>query len=138
VPRAGRGRATALALAVVVAVTIPFVLWNPHELLRDVVMAQFVQPFRPDGLSWLSAWQRWRGTAPGAWLGFAMAGVGLAIGLRRRPSLATAACTAAAAFLLLVLFNKQAFCNYYWLVVGLLASASTYEPAGSTSDEMAQ
>jgi len=25
--------------------------------------------------------------------------------------------------MMLVLFNKQAFCNYYWLAVGLLCAA---------------
>ncbi len=31
---------------------------------------------------------------------------------------------AATAFLLFVLFNRQAFFNYYWLVIGLLAAAT--------------
>jgi hypothetical protein len=30
----------------------------------------------------------------------------------------------AAVWLVLVAFNKQAFCNYYWLAVGLLCGAT--------------
>jgi len=40
-----------------------------------------------------------------------------------RRSLAGSALVAASTFLLHVLFNKQAFMNYYWLVVGFLASS---------------
>ena len=37
----------------------------------------------------------------------------------------------AGAWLAIVLFNKQAFCNYYWLVVGLLCAATAASTAAS-------
>ena len=48
----------------------------------------------------------------------------LAVGIRRELSLDQGVLTGAAAWLTLVLFNKQAFCNYYWLAVGLLCAAT--------------
>ena len=38
---------------VVAALNLPFLLWNPHEFIRAVVVYQFVQPFRTDSLSYL-------------------------------------------------------------------------------------
>lgn len=124
-PRAGVWKAALLAVALVLATFLPFALWDPRELWNDVAVAQLLQPFRMDALSWLAAWARWRGgDPPSAAIGFAGAAGALALGLRRRPTLRQAALSAAAAFVVLVLFNKQAFCNYYWLAAGLLASAS--------------
>ncbi len=128
-PRGGRRKAGLLAVGLVAATVAPFALWNARELWRDVVVAQFLQPFRMDALSWLVAWARWRGGTPSAAIGFAAAGLALAAGLRGPVSPRRAAATAGAAFLLLLLFNKQAFCNYYWLAAGLLASASAVDDA---------
>jgi hypothetical protein len=52
-----------------------------------------------------------------------VAGGALAILLRRTATVAQAVLAGASAWLLLVLLNKQAFCNYYWLAVGLLCAA---------------
>jgi hypothetical protein len=125
-PRPGRWKAWAGAVALAAATFVPFAIWNPGELWNDVVVCQFLQPFRRDALSWLAAWSRWQGTTPSAAIGFALAGVVLVLGISRERSLRRAAATGAVAFLVFVLFNKQAFCNYYWLVVGLLASASAF------------
>lgn len=127
VPRDGLKKAAALALAVAAATALPFAVWNFGELWRDVVVAQFLQPFRDDALSWLAAFARWTGRRLPSAVGFAAAGAVLAAGLRRRLSLQQAATVAGAAFLFLVLFNKQAFCNYYWLASGLFASAAALE-----------
>ena len=127
-PRPGARKAALAASAIAAATVVPFALWNAGELWHDLAVAQVLQPFRMDALSWLAAWARWRGgTPPSAAFGFVAAALALALGLRRRPDLLRGALTAATAFLMLVLFNKQAFCNYYWLAAGLLASASVLE-----------
>ena len=133
-PRGGRLRAAFLAASVLAVTLLPFWLWNPAEFWRDVVVTQFLQPFRRDALSWLAAWARWRGGTPSTAIGFAAAGVAVAAGLRARPSLVQAAATASSAFLLFLLFNKQAFCNYYWLAAGLLAATAALEPAAPADD----
>jgi hypothetical protein len=126
-PRRARWRSVSIASSVTLATLLPFVLWDPGEFWHDVVAMQVQQPFRFDALSWLVpiavALQR---PISAAW-GFVGAGVLLALLLRPGASLAQVVRVAAAAFLTLVLFNKQAFCNYYWLAVGLLLFATVLE-----------
>lgn len=124
----GWQKAAASAAVVLGVLVVPFLLWSPGELWRDLLVAQLEQPFRADALSWLAAWASFQGGEPPAIIGFVLAAlvVGAGFLVRRTAPHATAgaAITAAAAFLFFVLFNKQAFCNYYWLIVALLASAS--------------
>lgn len=115
-------RHSLVGLAVAAAIALPFFLWNPHEFWRDVVVAQFLQPFRPDALSLLAGFARWTGRQLPSALGFAAAAAVLWFG-RRRP----VAQQAAAAFLFLLLGSKQAFCNYYWLASGMFAAAAAQE-----------
>ena len=126
-PRRARWRSVSMAAGVALATLLPFVLWDPQEFWHDVVAMQVQQPFRFDALSWLVpiavALQR---PLSAAW-GFVGVGILLALLLRPGASLAQVVRVAAAAFLTLVLFNKQAFCNYYWLVVGLLLFATALE-----------
>jgi hypothetical protein len=123
-PRAGRGRALLAALVVPALSLVPFALWDFRELWSDLMLAQLSQPFRFDALSLLALWGRAGGATPRALalLGFAAAGLVLVFALRRRPPLWQAALAGAAAFLWLVLLNKQAFCNYFWLADSLLAA----------------
>jgi hypothetical protein len=124
-PTRGRRCAALIGLALVAALTVPFAVWNARELWRDLVVAQVLQPFRMDALSWLAAWARKTGAPPpSAAIGFLLSGAVLGAGIWRQRALAGAAVTAGAAFVVFLLFNKQAFCNYYWLAVGVLASAS--------------
>jgi hypothetical protein len=127
-PRAGRGKAFCAALVVPVLTIVPFAWWDFRELWRDLVLAQIYQPFRMDALSLLALWARAGGVPRRAFalLGFAAAGLVLLLALRRRPSLRQATVAAAAAFLWLVLLNKQAFCNYLWLATSLLAAVCAF------------
>jgi hypothetical protein len=122
-PRAGRGRAFIAALVVPVLTLAPFALWDFRELWRDLILAQMYQPFRMDALSLLALWGRAGGATPRALalVGFAAAGLVLFFTLRRRSTILRSTVAAAAAFLWLVLLNKQAFCNYLWLAASLLA-----------------
>lgn len=130
VPVTVRGRALAIAAAVAAAIYLPFVLWDPAALWRGVVGFQLAQPFRPDALSWAAAVVSWGGPQLPTWPSFVLAGGAAVAGALRARSTATALVAAALAFLLLVVTNKQAFANYYWLSVGLLcaAVAASVEP----------
>ena len=121
-PREKRFPVAAVALLVLTVITLPFVLWHPAEFWRDVVTGQFLQPFRMDSLSWLAACAWWTGYKPSSAVGFVLAGLVLLSSLRGAMPLWRAAAIAAAAFLVLVLFSKQAMFNYFWLSTGLLAS----------------
>jgi hypothetical protein len=126
-PRGARWRAIGIAAGVTLATLLPFVLWDPGEFWRDVAVMQVQQPFRMDALSWLVPIAVALQSPPSASWGFLGAGALLVVLLRPGASLAQVARVIAAAFLTLVLFNKQAFCNYYWLAVGLLLFATALE-----------
>jgi hypothetical protein len=119
------GRIAGLALraaAIPVALTAAFALWNPRGFYHSVVELQFHQPFRKDALSY-SAWMvKQGGEALPVWVGFALAVVMVVLVLWRAPR--TPAGLAAGVGLTMVAFfsvNKQAFCNYYYLVLGAFA-----------------
>jgi hypothetical protein len=118
--------------AVAALVTLPLALWNLPAFLHSAVLLQFRQPFRPDALSYLVPLSHLGFGTPPAWLGFLAAGAMAILALRRCPR--TPAGFAAAGGLILLAFfafNKQAFCNYYHLVIGAFccaAGASTTDP----------
>ena len=120
VPRARRIPSMAVAAGVALLTMVPFAVWNLGEFWRDVVAMQFHQPFRSDALSFLVPLSRSLGRTPSAIWGFVAAGLVLAIRLRAPSSVARAVNTSAVALLAFLLFNKQAFANYYWLSGGLL------------------
>jgi hypothetical protein len=124
-PRSGRRTSALVAVAGALATLLPFFLWTPRAFLDGVVRFQLLAPFRDDALSWLAALARMGGPRLPPWPGFLLAFAALLFGLRRTILPARAAAVTAASFLCLVLFNKQAFCNYYWLVAGLLLTATS-------------
>jgi len=106
-------------------VTLPFVLWDPHEFYHSVVELQFYQPFRDDALSLLAWYKHSHGVTPPVSLAFVGALVGSVLALWRLPrSAAGFAAGVALSVFLFVAFNKQAFCNYYFLVSGALLLAA--------------
>lgn len=134
-PARERGRALLTALAVAAAILAPFAAWDPRGFVRGVVRMQLLVPFREDSLS-LPALLAHR--HPGdygalAFVGLVLGAAVLAACLRRTTDLAQAAAAAAAAWLAVVLFNKQAFCNYYWLDVGLLCASVAARSRASES-----
>lgn len=101
------------------AVTLPFFLWNPQAFWNSVFAAQLRQPFRPDALSFLAGlhaftpdWTR------ASWIGFAALTIAAFFSIRRKLQF-----FAAIAFCLFVFFafGRQAFANYYYLILGAIA-----------------
>ena len=118
-------RATVLrAMTVALAVSVPFIVWNVSAFIRDVVTVHIHQPFRQDALSYLAWLARDGGVPPPTALAFAAALAGVALGLwRAARSPAGFAATVALVYLGFFAFNKQAFCNYYFFVLGALCCA---------------
>jgi hypothetical protein len=112
------------AACLFIAVTLPFVLWSPAGFWRSVVTLQFDQPFRPDALTYLAWGAVNTGEQFAAVLAFSAAAVAAAVSLWRVPKTpAGFSAAVATTFLAFFAFNKQAFCNYYFFVIGALAVA---------------
>ena len=118
-----RLRAAALAAAGTAMLLLPLLVLDPRAFARGVVEFHVAQPFRADSLSWPAAIHALGGLKLPSWPAFLLAGGVLASMLRGRMTAGRAMLTAAAAWLVFVAFNKQAFANYYWMGVGLLCAA---------------
>ncbi len=114
--------------AVAAAVTLPMALWNFRAFWFSTVTVQKVAPFRWDALSYLvwagfnldSKYTTW------VWLAFVGAALALVLSFwkaRRGPARFAAAM--ACVYLVFIAFNKQAFCNYYFFVIGCLCCAGS-------------
>jgi hypothetical protein len=116
------------AVLVAAAVTLPLALLDVPGFVRAVVTLQFVQPFRPEALSYLGllAGRVPAGAPPppapfGPGVAFAAALVVAALALWRvARTPAGFALGVSAVFLAFFVLNKQAFANYYFFVVGAL------------------
>jgi hypothetical protein len=116
------------ALVVGCVVTLPLALLDFHAFWKSTVTIQELAPFRWDALSYL-VWYGFRGhlvTEPFTavfWSSLAAA-VTLGLCLWRAPR-TPAGFAASLAFILLAFFsfNKQAFCNYYFFVIGATCCA---------------
>jgi uncharacterized membrane protein len=113
------------ASAIAIVITLPWALWNPKAFYDAVILFQMKQPFRPDALSFMAA------TAEGGMpkipmlLCFAMVLPALGIVLVRSPRTPSGfAAGGALVYLFFFAFAKQAFCNYYSMVVGTLCVAA--------------
>jgi len=123
-----------LTMAVVVAATtIPFFLLNPAGFLTSVVELQFIQPFRPGSLAFPAAWASFFGEPSRAVttvVPLVLVTSAVATTLRRTPTGSRGfALSTALVMLVAFSFSKQAFPNYYMLVIALLfaAAASSIE-----------
>jgi hypothetical protein len=110
--------------ATMVAVTAPLAFWNLPAFLWNVGAAQWYTPFRIDALSYLALYAHVFNQAPSFLIGFLALVIALFAVWRiapRTPSgfaLSLAWCLA-----VFLAFNKQAFCNYYFLVIGAIFCA---------------
>jgi hypothetical protein len=123
----------AQAVGVALALTLPLALWNLGAFVRSAVTLQFHQPFRPDAISVLVPLVRaGLPRALGGVLPLLFAPLALLLALRRCPR-TPAGFALAVGFVYLVFFafNKQAFCNYYFLPLAALCAAIAAAPEES-------
>jgi hypothetical protein len=118
---------------VAVAVTAPLALWDFPAFMWNVGEAQWHQIFRMDALSYLALYARVFNQTPSQLIGFVALAVAYLLVWRfisRTPSGFVAGF--ALCLGLFFAFNKQAFCNYYFLVIGAicctLASLPIHHP----------
>jgi hypothetical protein len=116
--------------AVAAIVTLPFAIWNFAAFWKSIVTVQRIAPFRWDALSFI-VWWGFHGHGDQvklpnyAVLPAAVASlIALALALWRSPRTpAGFAASLALLSLAFFAFNKQAFCNYYFFVIGALCCA---------------
>jgi hypothetical protein len=121
---------------IALVVTLPWVVWNAHAFFDSVIAFQAKQPFRPDALSYL-AWAAEKGKKLPPSMSFLMLVPAMALVLMRAPRTPSGFAGAAAlVYLSFFAFAKQAFCNYYIMIVGVLccagAVAAVHGPAYPT------
>ena len=107
------------ALAVFSALTLPMAMWNLHGFLHDFMAVHVRQPFRSDSLSIANL------ICPlPLYLIVALVLVGTLFALNKaRPHPSMFAACYGFTLLIFVCTNKQAFCNYYFLIVQTLLLA---------------
>lgn len=115
---------------VAVVVTAPLALWNIPAFMWNVGEAQWHQVFRMDALSYLALYAHIFNQIPSQLIGFVALAIALLLVWRYIPRTPSGVVMGFAWCLVIFFaFNKQAFCNYYFLVIGAicctLASLST-------------
>jgi hypothetical protein len=117
-------------------VTAPLAFWNFPAFLWNVGLAQWYQVFRTDALSYTAFYALAFGQLPSQFLSFIVLGLALLLIWRFGSRTPTGYAIALALCLgLFFAFNKQAFCNYYFLVIGILCCALAAIPM-SENDEL--
>jgi hypothetical protein len=106
--------------------TLPFALWNFQHFWHDTVTFQILQPFRPDSLSFSVLTKRLGlPSIPLAVVAaVCLATIIWSLAAVRRKEPANFACGFALVLLVFFVLNKQAFCQYYFLVMGCLLTAA--------------
>lgn len=119
-----------MALGVALLITLPLALWDWNAFKHSVVTLQLNQPFRKDAMSFLNCWRGGReGWIGPSWVCFVMMAVAMAGCYRRRAGFAAAF---ALSYFVFFAFNKQAFANYYYLIVAALCIAAAGERLNRT------
>ncbi|HVF84822.1 MAG TPA: hypothetical protein VM821_02485, partial [Abditibacteriaceae bacterium] len=113
------------SLAVMAVVTLPLALWDFGAFFYSTMQLQFKQPFRPDSLSFMAMWSNLGWGLWPWWIPFGLTLFALVWALRRAPRNEAGFFAAIAlVFLIFFAFNKQAFVNYYYFVLGALWCAA--------------
>jgi hypothetical protein len=134
------GKLLLKAFLVAAIVSLPLILWDVHAFLRSAVTLQLKQPLREDALSYL-LWYYWHVDKETAramtWLPFAgvMIAIPLAMWLWPKNAGGFAGAVAVVYFTFFAL-NRQAFCNYYFLVIAAMccAIATIDQPTSAEAD----
>lgn len=105
-------------------VSLPLFLIRPKPFIYSVVLLQFLQPVRPDALSFPAFWVSQGSDPIPEHYVFIAAACAIALALWRSPRTAAGFCGAVSlTYLGFFTFAKQAFCNYYYFVIGALCCA---------------
>jgi hypothetical protein len=123
------------SLLVAAAVSLPLALWDLQAFFHSALGYHLRAPFRPDSLSVL-AWLAFQfpGAVPPGWLAFAAILLAGSICLRKATrSPAGFSLSFAICYLLFFAFSKQAFGNYYALVLTAAAVAASASRAEQSS-----
>jgi hypothetical protein len=133
-------RIIATAIGIAAAVTLPLASWKFRAFWDSAIALQMHQPYRADSLSFLAWWGYrdpfWTGPF---WLAFVALGIAILLcfwRISRGP--AGFAIAFAFCYFAFFVFNKQAFANYYYLVIGTMCvgiAAENYTPAARSADE---
>lgn len=119
-----RIRALFTTIGVAFLVTAPLAFWNFNAFVWNVGLVQWNQPFRFDSLSYAPLIAEAFGQSVTPYLPFIALFAAIFISYWYfKPSPKSFAISMAFGFILFFAFNKQAFCNYYYLVIGILSSA---------------
>ncbi len=130
-------------------VAAPLAMWNLQAFYHSTALVQQISPYRTDALSYLNGMLDLRGAlprdgsalpaghVPSMRLAFVALGCGIVLAVWRAPRTpAGFAAALALIYLLFIAFNKQAFANYYYFVIGALCCAVA-AAAPQLSDERA-
>jgi hypothetical protein len=115
------------SLLVATSVTLPFMLWNPAAFFHSALGYHLVAPFRPDSLNFVAWWSfQQPGFVPPSWLPFGAISLCSALFIWKSPR-SPAAFSIAFAVCYLAFFglSKQAFGNYYHLVLTAAYAAAS-------------
>jgi hypothetical protein len=103
-------------------VTAPFVLWSPSDFYVSAIKLHIQQPFRQDSLSFLALFSQVYGWVPATSWAFGLTLLTLALCLWRMPRGPTGfVCGVLVTYAVFFAINKQAFTNYYYLLMGVAA-----------------
>jgi hypothetical protein len=113
------------ALLATLALTLPLALWDVRNFWRSVVWLQTVQPFRADALSFPSAVLALGYTPPPIVPTLlVLTALATALVLWQAPRTSQGFAVAVTVVLgVFFAFNKQSFCNYWFMVLGAAAFA---------------
>jgi hypothetical protein len=111
------------AAAVALVVTLPLVLWGSRVYWHNVYAMQFTAPIRPDALSIPTYWFTWHGSEMPKWLHKGVPLLLATLVVLRAPRTPSGFAWCGSVLYLIFFLFRQGFCNYYYLVIGLLALA---------------
>ena len=118
------GKLMMVAGATAAVLNAPLALWDLGAFYHSAAVVQKVAPFREDALSFLVWIYHVQGVKYEVRFAFVAMAVGIGLSLWRCPRDPMGfAAAVAMAYLPFIAFNKQAFANYYFFVIGALCCA---------------
>lgn len=113
-----------MSLLVALVISLPLILPARHEFLRNAVLLNFKNPFRPDSLNFAALWNALTGKPPSSLIGFILIIPTYWLIVRCAPRTPAGYAGATALFyFVFFLFGRQAFLNYYFFIFAALCAA---------------